>query len=72
MDEGRFKGYEEAVEARFRNIGKGKYGRILKMARTPNSEEFRKTVTITGLGVIILGAMGFAIMWAMNYLPGYF
>ncbi len=64
--------YQEKVESRFRNFGKGKYGRIIKMARTPTREEYKKTITITGLGIIILGALGFLIMWLMTYVPQYF
>ena len=65
-------GFQDKIESKFRNIGKGKYGRILKMARTPTREEYRKTVTITGIGIIVLGAVGFGIMWLMTYLPTYF
>ena len=64
--------YQERVESKFRNFGKGKYGRILKMARTPNREEYKKTIIITGLGIIIIGAVGFLIMWLMTYVPQYF
>ena len=64
--------FQDKVESKFRNMGKGKYGRILKMARTPTPEEYRKTVTITGIGIIVLGAVGFGIMWLMTYLPTYF
>ena len=64
--------FQDKVESKFRNIGKGKYGRILKMARTPTPDEYRKTVTITGIGIIVLGAVGFGIMWLMTYLPTYF
>ena len=64
--------FQDKVESKFRNLGKGKYGRILKMARTPTPEEYRKTRAITGIGIILLGALGFAIMWVMTYLPSYF
>ncbi len=64
--------FQDKVESKFRNIGKGKYGRIIKMARTPTPEEYRKTITITGLGIIVLGAVGFFIMWLMTYVPTYF
>ena len=64
--------FQDKVESKFRNMGKGKYGRILKMARTPTPEEYRKTITITGIGIIVLGAVGFGIMWLMTYLPTYF
>lgn len=64
--------YQDRIESKFHNLGKGKYGRILKMARTPTHEEYKKTVAITGLGIIVLGAVGFVIMWIMTYLPTYF
>ena len=64
--------FQDKIESKFRNMGKGKYGRILKMARTPTPEEYRKTIAITGLGIIILGALGFFIIWMMTYLPTYF
>ena len=31
------------LEARQKRIGKGKYGRVLKMARNPTNEEYEKT-----------------------------
>ena len=49
------------LEARQKKIGKGKYGRVLKMARNPSSEEFGKTSKITGLGMLLVGAIGFVI-----------
>ncbi|HDQ16470.1 MAG TPA: protein translocase SEC61 complex subunit gamma [Bacteroidetes bacterium] len=49
------------LEAKKERIGKGKYGRVLKMARKPTNEEFVKTSKITGLGIIIIGGLGFAI-----------
>ena len=60
------------LESQIRNLGKGRYGRVLRMARRPNEEEYKKIVTITGIGIIIIGAVGFAIMWIIRYLPGYF
>lgn len=49
------------LEARRERIGKGKYGRVLKMARKPTNEEYEKTSKITGLGIIVIGALGFVI-----------
>lgn len=65
-------GIQEDLETNFRNIGKGRYGRVLKMAHRPAWDEYKRIVMITGIGIIIIGAVGFAIMWLMNYLPGYF
>ena len=42
------------------------------MARTPSREEYVKTLYITGLGIIIIGAAGFVIWWLMTILPTYF
>jgi protein transport protein SEC61 subunit gamma-like protein len=49
------------LEARQKRIGKGKYGRVLKMARNPTNEEYAKTAKITGLGIILVGGIGFLI-----------
>lgn len=63
---------QDEFESKARGFGKGKYGRILKMARTPSREEYKKTLYITGLGIIIIGAAGFVIWWIMSVLPYYF
>ena len=65
-------GVQDDLETRFRSIGKGRYGRVLRMAHRPNRDEYKRIVLITGIGILILGAVGFAIMWIMRYLPGYF
>lgn len=49
------------IEQRHQRIGKGKYGRVLKMARKPTNEEFLKTSKITFLGILIIGVIGFII-----------
>ena len=60
------------IESRFRKLGKGKYGRVLKMARKPTMDEYKKILQITGLGIFILGLVGFTIMWLMTYFPKMF
>ena len=52
---------QHRIEARQQRIGKGKYGRVLKMARKPTNEEYEKTAKITGIGIIAVGALGFFI-----------
>ena len=47
------------IEARQKRIGKGKYGRVLKMARKPTNEEFAKTSKITAAGILLIGGLGF-------------
>jgi len=63
---------QKDIEERVKHVGKGKYGRVLKMARKPNNEEYVRTIEITGLGLILIGGLGFLIYWLMVYLPGYF
>jgi len=70
--EAKAEGFQDTFESKTKNLGKGKYGRILKMAHTPTREEYKKTCYIAALGLIIVGAVGFAIMWIMTYLPNYF
>lgn len=58
------------IEVRQRGIGKGKYGRVLKMARKPTDEEFAKTSKITGAGILVVGGIGFLIwLLAKNVAP---
>ena len=52
---------QRKIEERQQRIGKGKYGRILKMARKPTNEEYEKTAKITALGIGAIGALGFVI-----------
>jgi protein transport protein SEC61 subunit gamma-like protein len=52
---------QDGIEDKVKNVGKGKYGRVLKMARKPTSDEFNRTVIITGIGIVLIGLLGFAI-----------
>jgi len=49
------------IEVRQKRIGKGKYGRVLKMARNPTNEEFAKSSKITGAGILLIGGIGFLV-----------
>lgn len=60
---------QERLEGRLANIGRGKYGRVLRMARKPTPEEFRKSATIAAIGLAILGALGFLIFYLMSFIP---
>jgi protein transport protein SEC61 subunit gamma-like protein len=63
--------WQSKIESRIKNAGKGKYGRVLKMARKPTSEEYSKTLIITGIGIVIIGGMGFAIFLIWEYFPDF-
>lgn len=60
---------QERLEGRIANIGKGKYGRVLRMARKPTPEEYRKAATVAAVGIAVLGAMGFVIYYLMSFIP---
>lgn len=63
---------QRRIEERMKRLGKGKYGRVLKMARRPTSDEYSKVVMITGLGIAAIGALGFLIYLIMRYGPDLF
>ena len=46
------------------------YTRVLKLASTPSWEEFSRVALIAGVGVILVGLLGFIIFVVMSFLPG--
>lgn len=72
VEGGKAEQIQKGLESKMGGFGRGKYGRILQMAHTPDKEEYLKTSKISALGILILGAVGFAVMWIMTYLPTYF
>ena len=52
---------QNKIEERESRFGKGKYGRVFKMARKPTNEEYSKTSKITGAGILAIGGLGFLI-----------
>lgn len=60
---------QDRIEARVSSFGRGKYGRVLRMARKPSPEEFQKTSLIAGAGLAFLGFLGFTIFYIMSFIP---
>lgn len=60
---------QERLESRISNLGRGKYGRVLRMTRKPTPEEFRKSALVAAIGILILGTLGFIIFYLMNFIP---
>jgi len=58
---------QRKVEDRVKHIGKGRYGRVLKMARKPTPDEYIKTNQISALGLFLMGGLGFFIYWLFEY-----
>ena len=52
---------QKDIDERVSKIGKGKYGRVIKMAPKPTRDEYVKTITITGIGLLLIGGLGFLI-----------
>ncbi|MFW5919391.1 MAG: protein translocase SEC61 complex subunit gamma [Halanaeroarchaeum sp.] len=46
------------------------YTRVLKLASTPDWEEFSQVALIAGAGIFLIGMMGFIIFLIMSVLPG--
>ena len=57
---------QDAIEAQFRKISRGSWARILRMARKPTPQEFKQTSIICGIGLFILGFVGFVILILMD------
>lgn len=57
------------AETKVKNIGHGKWGRVLRMSRKPTSEEYSKTLVITAIGIAIIGGLGFVIYLIWDYFP---
>jgi protein transport protein SEC61 subunit gamma-like protein len=49
---------EKGITERLRS---NKYSRVIKMAVKPTNEEFVKTLQVTFIGMLLIGALGFAI-----------
>jgi len=64
---GKSKEIERKIEERSKRLGKGKYGRVLKMAVKPDNEEYAKVIQITGMGIILIGILGFAIYYIWTF-----
>ncbi len=54
---------QKSIENWTSGFGKGKYSRILKMARKPSRDEYGKILAITGLGILFIGGVGFALYY---------
>jgi protein transport protein SEC61 subunit gamma-like protein len=57
---------QDEFDGRLHTVGHGKYGRILRMARRPTSEEYVKVLQVTALGAVLIGFTGFALYIFFN------
>ena len=71
--EEKVQGWQDEIEGRVRGLQTGSYARILKMARKPSKQEFRQTVIVCGIGMFVLGVIGFVMLWLMDSaFPSFF
>ena len=54
---------QHKLEERFKRIGRGQYGRVLRLARKPTSYEFMKSSWVVAIGIGIIGAIGFIVYY---------
>jgi protein transport protein SEC61 subunit gamma and related proteins len=57
----RARNVQDQLDGRLRNVGHGKFGRILRMARKPSTDEYVKVLEVTWLGAVLVGSVGFLI-----------
>ncbi|DAC27207.1 MAG TPA: protein translocase SEC61 complex subunit gamma [Candidatus Poseidoniales archaeon] len=71
--EARVQSWQDEIEGRVRRLQTGSTARILKMAKKPSKMEFRQTVIVCGIGMFVLGMIGFVVLALMdNALPVFF
>ena len=46
------------------------YTRVLRLASTPSWEEFSRVALIAGIGIAVVGFLGFLMFITMTFLPG--
>lgn len=47
------------------------YQRVLKISEKPDREEFETSAKITGLGILLIGVIGFLFYLAAQLIPQY-
>ena len=61
---------QDWIEAQFRKISRGSWARIIRMARKPTPQEFKQPSIVCGIGLFVLGAIGFILLVIMdNFIP---
>ncbi len=58
---------QRRIEEKTKHVGKGRYGRVIKMARKPTGEEYIKVTQIVSIGLLLIGGLGFLIYWIFEY-----
>ncbi|MGA7922757.1 MAG: protein translocase SEC61 complex subunit gamma [Thermoplasmata archaeon] len=56
----RAKRVQDQFDGRLRSVGHGKYGRILRMARKPSTDEYVRVLEVAFIGAVLIGLVGFS------------
>lgn len=51
------------------NLNVNDYIRVLKLAKTPSWQEFKQVALVAGIGVALVGLIGFVLFVIMRPLP---
>ncbi len=54
---------------RYFNLNVNDYIRVLKLAKTPSWQEFKQVALVAGIGVALVGFIGFVLFVIMRPLP---
>ncbi|MBD3355202.1 protein translocase SEC61 complex subunit gamma [Candidatus Woesearchaeota archaeon] len=58
---------KQTIKTKLKRFGK-ECLRVLKVTKKPNKEEFKTIVKVSGLGILIVGLLGFVIQMARQLL----
>jgi len=61
--------WQNKLEDRTRRLGRGNYARVLRLARKPSYDEFSKSAWIVGIGIGIVGGLGFVVYYLWLHVP---
>jgi protein transport protein SEC61 subunit gamma-like protein len=50
----------------------GTYTRVLRLARKPDTKEYTQVAKITGLGILVIGLVGFIIKMISQLITRYY
>ncbi|MDP6869518.1 MAG: protein translocase SEC61 complex subunit gamma [Candidatus Poseidoniaceae archaeon] len=69
--EAKAKDWQDGLESWMRGVDRRLgWSRILRMARKPTPQEFKQTSIICGIGLFVLGFIGFVILIVMDdFIP---
>lgn len=59
---------QNGVERWWGSLSKGRFARVLKMARKPEPDEFRQSSTVVLVGIGVIGLIGFLTYLFVNWL----